>query len=252
MKAPPQTRLASLLAAAFFICAARVEAAPKRDMGGAADLERLEVARQHFQDGEALFAAGKLKEALVEYELSQVAHPSPTTELALGRVYERLERRDAALDAYQRVLAAAPNGKDADEARARIDALRAAPPAAALVAAPPPPPRSDRASRLRLLPAIFLGHIAIGGLIAGGALVGTVRTDVDRLQRTCAPNCPVDAVDDLRTRERAGVALLAIGGVALATDIVLWVLEARRSKRERTQALVIAPAASGLVAAGTF
>jgi hypothetical protein len=60
-----------------------------------------------------------------------------------------------------------------------------------------------------------------------------VRTDVARLERTCAPVCPVDAVNDLRPREAAGIALLAIGGAALAVDIALWVVELRRGRAER-------------------
>ena len=73
----PRRALAVLLTAS--VCAAPASAAPKReraDPAAEADVERLEIARDHFQRGEQLAREGKLEAALVEYELAEVAHPS--------------------------------------------------------------------------------------------------------------------------------------------------------------------------------
>jgi hypothetical protein len=162
------------------------------------EVERLEVAREHFQRGERLAAEGALEAAIVEYELAEVAHPSPMVTAAKERV------------------------------RAAIEARHAAAPAA-LASAPARAP--TRNPLRRFIAPIVLAPIALGALVAGGALVGTVRSDVSHLRGTCAPACAPADVDPLRSREAAAYGLLATGAVLAAADAVLWGVLSMRGER---------------------
>lgn len=217
----PRRALAVLLTAS--VCAAPASAAPKReraDPAAEADVERLEIARDHFQRGEQLAREGKLEAALVEYELAEVAHPSAS----LTEAKQHL--RDA------------------------IEARRAAAPRAA---APLAPAASSRRPLRRFIAPIVLAPLALGALVAGGALLGTVRADLDRLRDSCAPACPPAAVDPLRSREPAAYALLGIGGALLVGDVVAWaVLGARRERAIGTARFTVAPGLGAIAARGRF
>jgi hypothetical protein len=222
-------------------------ASPRRN--DAQEMERLELARTHFVAGDNLFAGGKYREALVEYEMAKMSMPSQQIDLQVAHCYEKLDMVPQAIAAYERYASANPGGKDATEARDQAAALKARAaqpaPAAAIVATPPPAPPP---SRLRLVAPIVVGGVALATLAAGGALIGTVRADADRLNSQCKPNCPQSEIDALKTRETAGIALLVVGGVAAAADIALWAVEGRRISAERRVAIapLVLPSAHGV------
>lgn len=185
------------------------QAAPReRNTAVESDVERLEIAREHFQRGEALFALGQLEAAFVEYELAEVAHPSASVTEAKQRVRTVLEARHA-------------QSVTPPQASARVE-----------VAAP-------RARPLRRFAApIALAPIAVAALVAGGALLAVANNDYGHLQGSCSPACAPSDVSPLRTRQNAGIALLAVGGVVAAADVALWAVLARRHEAPRPYALL--------------
>jgi hypothetical protein len=183
------------------------------------EVERLEVAREHFQKGEQLEQAGRLEGAFVEYELAEVAHPSPSL-----------------TEAKQRV-------------RARLQA-RAAPPPSMVVAAPR---RSGHPPLHRFAAPIVIAPLAIAALASGGALLGLVHSDVSRLETTCSPGCVPSVVDPLRERQTAGLALIGVGATLTVTDVILWgVLGARRDRAPVDARLLLDGTGGQLVVGGRF
>jgi tetratricopeptide (TPR) repeat protein len=88
---------------------------------------RMEMGAYDFREwemnelGRELEGGGDLEAAAAMYELNEEYHPeSASIPLALGRLYERMERPDRALAAYRRVLERSP---DHAFARARVEAL---------------------------------------------------------------------------------------------------------------------------------
>jgi hypothetical protein len=208
-------RRAALLVA-LLSCGDTVSAAPKSNAGVEAEVERLEMARDHFQKGEGLEKAGSLEAALLEYELAEVAHPSPVVAEAKKRVRATIEERRQA-------------------AQPAVDMSRA--------------PRQPEELRLRrFIAPIVLAPLALGTLVAGAALTGVVASDYNHLKSSCSPTCNPRDVDALKPRESAGYALLGVGAALAVTDIVLWgVLARKRSPSVRASVSLDAQGGSASV-----
>jgi hypothetical protein len=199
-------------------------AAPRHSSPVDAEVERLEIAREHFQRGEELVAAGSLEAALVEYELAEVAHPSPST-----------------TEAKQRV-------------RALIEA-RHAPPAVGQLA-PLAPAQGATRPLHRFVAPIVVAPIALGALVSGAVLLGVTQKDIDHLRATCSPACNPSDVSPLKSRQAAAAALLAVGGALVAADVVLWAVLARKYEAPRLLSfrpqLAVGPNGGSLTIAGRF
>jgi tetratricopeptide (TPR) repeat protein len=109
------------------------------------------------------------------------------------------------------------------------------PPPPALAPAPPPapPPAPSEPHRRSFAPAVSLGIAGLALAVVGVGLTVSVGPEYDGLHETCAPHCNPGAWHDLQARERAGIALLAIGGVALGVDVILWIVAARVPRERR-------------------
>jgi hypothetical protein len=181
-------------------------AAPRRekatDAKADAEAERLELAREHFLRGEQLEASGELHGALLEFELAELAHPSASVTEAKRRVRDRLE------------------------------------PARPVPVAASASSSGTHPSLRHFIAPIVIAPLALGSLLAGGALLGTVRHDVDQLRHDCAPNCAPSSTDALRVREPVAYALLGIGAGLAAIDAVLWGVLATRRDGERPTARI--------------
>ncbi|HZS37287.1 MAG TPA: hypothetical protein VFF06_10685, partial [Polyangia bacterium] len=133
---------------------------------------------------------------------------------------------------------------DTDEARKRVAALterlrREQPPPAPSAPAPPP-------KRLRV-PAIVVGAAAVVAFAVGGGLYGSAAADFPARKSYCASlprECVPSEWSDLAARSNAAYALFAIGGALAAADVVLWVIDLKRSRAARAQ---LSPAANGFV-----
>jgi hypothetical protein len=228
-----------------------------------------EIARRHFKAGAQHYAAGDWRAALSEFRAARAADPLPALDFNLGRCLERLGRTDEAVAAYRSFADATTDPFDADEARARIRALRPeAGPAVPTVAPAPRRPRrqvvdSDTegtdlfgigqevppARSPSLVPPLAVGGVALVVAIVGVALYGAAHTQFTDFEGSCAPRCAASLWAGLDTREQVGIGLLVAAGALVVLDGVLWGL-AREPRRERRT--WIAPSLGGLAVGGSF
>jgi tetratricopeptide (TPR) repeat protein len=82
-------------------------------------------AREHFGAASAHYRAGRFREALREFELAERLVPSPELSFNIARAHEQLGEIEAAIDRYERYVAAPGDASDVATVQARIDALRA-------------------------------------------------------------------------------------------------------------------------------
>jgi tetratricopeptide (TPR) repeat protein len=203
---------------------------------GAKEDPDTEIARRHYSQGLALYEAARYREAVVEFEAARKLRPSHAFDFNIARCYDRLEEPAAAIEAYQRYLAAPVPPEDAEEVRQRIEVLRQRlprPPVQETVApvetprSQPPPPRP----RLSVaLPVSFLLATAVSA-VTGGTLYAVSGQRYDNLVssgcgRTVA--CSEDRYRSTRQMEQAGIGLLIAGGVLAAVDVVVWAVWAKR------------------------
>jgi tetratricopeptide (TPR) repeat protein len=213
-----------------------------------------EIAKRHFVRGTDLYLTGNYPEAIREFEAAKLVKPLPAFDYNIARCHDRMEHLEEAIASYQVYLSAVGNSPEATEARDRIDVLQAriarrdaarqqptAPPPV-IVTTPQslPPPTvapvvvtAAPRHRLSLAAPIAVGVAAVAVLGAGLGLTLSAGAEFDRLNGSCAPNCPRASWDGLPGREQAGIALLAVAGAAAAVDVVLWVLHAQRPRERR-------------------
>jgi iron complex outermembrane receptor protein len=105
-----------------------------------ADPERArDQARQHFQAGQAAYAAGDLRLAIREFVQADTLVPSPILSFNVGLCHEKLGEDEYALSAYRQYLVRRPDAPHRAEVEAKIAALaeRVAAAKAAVVPASP-------------------------------------------------------------------------------------------------------------------
>jgi tetratricopeptide (TPR) repeat protein len=206
-----------------------------------------EIAQRHFEIGVDAYDNKRYPEALAEFEAARKAKPSPAFDYNIARAHDRLEHSALAVENYQRYITARPDAADAAEVRTRIELLqqriaeqqRADATAAAVEQARrDAAARADAAARERarsrqdFIVIGALGGVAVVLAAAGGALVGTVKTDYDRLKPQCP--CSPSQLTPLETRADGGYTLIGVAGAVAVVDVVLivgHVLRHRRSLR---------------------
>ena len=182
-----------------------------------------DVAEKHFQQGQAAYATERWQDALEEFEKAHKVHPVPELDYNIALCLDRLERWAEAATAYRRFMAGTHNQDPA--LLKRIDELQARS-AAALTVIPPVAPPLHR----QLAAPIALTSFALVATIAGAALLGSARHELDSQPSGCAPNCDFQKIG---YSIGAGYALLASAGVALVVDVPLWVIALRKHPGER-------------------
>ena len=196
-----------------------------------------EVARSHFRAGEILYEAGRYQDAIVEFQAAYKAKHLAAFDFNIARCEERMQHYELAIAAYERFLATSP--VDAVEIRSKLDELKlkqnqtvAARSATGIVIPLGVEPTAVRNQRKWIAPtAVGIGAVLVGAIGAG--LLGSSASDFRGLQTSCAPSCSPAQSASLILREQSGEALLAIAGALAVADVVLWILEARRGRRER-------------------
>src|SRR3954471_23612134 len=90
-----------------------------------------EAARRHFALGLSHYDAGEYQAALTEFDAVKRFHDSPALDYNIARCYDRLERYQEAVAAYERYVTQKPDAADAAQTRERIATLpsRMEPPA---------------------------------------------------------------------------------------------------------------------------
>src|SRR4051812_3916051 len=158
-----------------------------------------EAARRHFARGLTHYDAGEYQAALAEFDAVKRFHDSPALDYNIARCYDRLERYQEAVAAYERYVTQKPDAADAAQTRERIATLRgrmapqaeapaqvapAPPPVVATpVVATPAPALVDEAPRprpfRRWAAPIALGAGALVAAAIGAGLLGSVKSDYD-------------------------------------------------------------------------
>jgi tetratricopeptide (TPR) repeat protein len=185
-----------------------------------ADTPDVEIARRHFDRGSELYERGNYAAAIVEFGYAREVRPVPELDYNIARCYDRLEQRQAAIEAYQRYLAAAPHASGADEARQRVATLRAR------LLEPAALPQ-----RREFVAPIVLGvsALVVGGVAAG--LVGSVAGPFDNLATgRCATYCDPSVYANLQNRAIAGYVLFGVAGALALEDVICWGLAARKRR----------------------
>jgi hypothetical protein len=75
---------------------------------------------------------------------------------------------------------------------------------------------------------VVVGASGLLVTLVGIGLAASVGPEYDALAASCAPRCPMSAWQGLEARERAGIALSTLGGLALAADAGLWIARSVR------------------------
>jgi tetratricopeptide (TPR) repeat protein len=180
-----------------------------------------EIARRHYERGRAAYERGDYQSAVDEFEAARRVMPRPALDFDVGRAYDRLERIDEAITAYERCLAAEPNSPSASELSQRVLVLRARRHA------------NERPSPRRwLAPGLVLGA-AVAVATVGAGLLGSVKPDYDQLVMECPGFCPPNRYEGLQARADAGYAMLAVAGAIAVVDLALWGVAARRGRPTR-------------------
>jgi tetratricopeptide (TPR) repeat protein len=88
------------------------------------DKARVREARQHFSAASEHYRAGRFREALRGFELAERLVPSPELSFNIARAHEQLGEIEAAIEHYERYVAARGEASDVGSVSARIAALR--------------------------------------------------------------------------------------------------------------------------------
>ncbi|MSP60218.1 MAG: tetratricopeptide repeat protein [Myxococcales bacterium] len=125
------------------------------------------------------------------------------------------------------------------------------PPPPVVVDAPPPPARPPGISPVPRALAITFAVLALAAAGAGTGLVLSVGPDLEQRRVTCTERqCGPDDWADLALHQNLGYGLFALAGAAAVSDVILWVVDARRRRAEPSAWLL--PTGRGLAVAGTF
>jgi tetratricopeptide (TPR) repeat protein len=93
--------------------------------GGASGPSKIEAIRTRMEQGQALFAAGSLREAAKVFDDGYQAYPYSAFLFNAGVCYQKLAERDRALDRFRQYLRVDPAAPDAARVRERIVRLEA-------------------------------------------------------------------------------------------------------------------------------
>ncbi len=189
-------------------------------------------AKTHFELGQTYSSAGRYVEALAEFSAGYELSRKPLFLFNMAECARLAGDPARARINYERYLAEDPQGKLAPTARDRLSQLADGtppepPPARQDLHAQPPaplPPSPPRPfPRLRAA-AIAVGALSLVSIIVAAPLYASASADRDALVPTCSARpCGPDDWAEPQARANASYALFAIGGVAAAADIALWI-----------------------------
>lgn len=196
-----------------------------------------EIARRHFDQGTALYYAGKYAVAIVEFEAAWKTKPSPAFDYNIGRCHDRLEHTVEAIGAYERYVASSPS--DAAEVVARIEVLKQrlvarVPIFVPVSVATPAMPNKHRVATW------VVGGAGVA-LLAGSLVAGLVAdSQYNTLKNSCGadgacstvtlPNAQ-SLIDSGHAAGLAADVMLAVGIAAVVAGVVLFFVEGRHVER---------------------
>ena len=100
--------------------------------------------------------------------------------------------------------------------------------------------------------AYVVGGLGIAAVGAGVILRVVADGEYDDLKGSCSPNCTSDDTDPVDMKYNLSIASFAVGGAAIATSAVLFILHAGSEKSAPTAGLSVGPVAIGQGALATW
>jgi len=257
-------------------------------MGASAHADDLQKAREHYQEGTKAYDLGRFDDAAREYEQAYEAKDDPALLFNIAQAYRFGKRYDKAILSYRSYLRRVPDAPNRGEVQAIVVELQRlvdeqkkteskpptdtiqpapAPPGSPTPAVTPPPPpaaavttaepapsgnpaEARRGRRLKLI-GIGVGAVGVAALVSGAALWGVAGATADHVNNLTMPTV-FDPAEESRfgTFQTTGIALVAVGGVALVTGVALVAVGV---KKERANRVALVPAVGHAVAAaGSF
>ncbi len=238
--------------------------------------DKTELARAHVKAAIAYYDEARYEDAAREMNAAYALKPLADLQYNLAQCYERLNRLDEAVVAYQKYYEGSPDAPDRDQVRARIlnlkeraDAIAkgqsvpAAQPVEKVVfktivvykALPPPPGRAARWA------AYGCWVLAAGGLATGVAFSVLAKQAADSVTHGGSVGNPPPFDGTIRSTQDsgkndpiiAGVGF-AVGALALGGGVALYLIGNKidREAPKVTLAPSFGPSGGGLVALGRF
>jgi tetratricopeptide (TPR) repeat protein len=190
------------------------------------------ASHQYYDLGAQAYEKGDYAAALRAFEAAWAEAPNPELQFNIARCHEHLFQWAAAAEAYQIYVQNKPDAPDSYELKARIAELRRR--AYETQHPSAPAPSQPTHNGLRAGAAVTLG----AALVFAGAGTGAYLSawdEYDSKRSACAGRCAPETLDGLRTRVQvaqvSGAVLFTLAGVALVTDVALWVLDARARRK---------------------
>jgi tetratricopeptide (TPR) repeat protein len=190
-----------------------------------------ELARRHFESGEAYFAEAEYEEALKAFWKAYELSNRPEILVSIGLVEERLGNFEGAVSALDLYLARSPAGQDAETVRRRRDELsrrskqrQTEPAQPSDTTASRDEPAKPSAAPAPDLTAAYL-TLSVGALSTVGALLTGLgaQLEYDELELACARRACDDS--DTRTGETLALTstvLTAVAVVGVGVGAALW------------------------------
>lgn len=202
---------------------------------------RIAQAKKAFAEGTSAYSEGDFDEALARFERAYELTGSPDLLYNIATVSDRMRHDGEALEAYEGYLKARPKSADREHVESRIDVLRAAIEArqraelsaeiearkAAIDAAAAVKAERPLTQHVGPGPGPWI-TIGVGGasLLTGAVLFGLGQSDQKKVEGASAGSS-YSSVQDLAERGprrmKAGVALMAVGGVGVLGGVI-WQL----------------------------
>lgn len=214
-----------------------------------------DAAKAHFLAGSAYYEQANYADAVKEFIEAHRLSKRADLLYNISVCYERLGRWDDAIASLQQYLTERPEAPDRAVIESRIanyeqrrdqEKARVAAATPVVTAPPPPPPPAPR----RHVASWIVGGIGAGLLVAALGTGITAHLTYNDLTMKCGgTTCPGEQT--LRDEASFGRALtistdvlIAVGGAALATGIILFIVEAR--KKPAPSHAWLSPSAGGL------
>jgi tetratricopeptide (TPR) repeat protein len=228
--------------------------------------DELTSAREHYRKATKAFELGLFDEAIREYTEAYRIKDDPAILYNLGQAHRLAQHPAEALHFYKMYLSKQPDAPNRAEVESKIDTLQklveqqqkaqnlspnlprpmetAAPPPAARVEGAPPPKRREPLppGRLKEISGIVVGAVGVGLLGAGIAFGVLAKNAGDDLTRTAnAGMFDYNKQQDGKRDQVLEAVFLSIGGAAVATGAVLYVLGRRDAQLARRRNFSFAP-----------
>jgi len=226
---------------------------------------RINQAKKAFAAGTSAYANGEFESALASFERAYELTGSPDLLYNIATVSDRMRRDEDALAAYEGYLEARPKSADQEHVESRIDVLRAAIEArkraeldaeiearkAAIEAAARVKAERPLTEYVGPGPGPWI-TIGVGGaaLVTGAVLIGLGQKDQKAVEGAPAGSSysmVQEMADRGPRRTKAGIALMAVGGVGVVGGII-WQLTG--GHEEAMPEVSIGP--TGVSVKGTF